>query len=176
MDYYIDLHGGDRFEALVPHVYHVSTENARTTELSLKMAMCVEAEFRIEVPDESAGTVAWAASKGVPGILIERGGMGMWSAEEVEKTKQDVFRIMKYLKIMKADNKIDHYAQAAFKKYDALEAPDGGLWYPVKKPGDAFREDDILGYIKDIYGEIQYIGKAKQRGILLYQKSECDER
>lgn len=169
IDYYIDLHSGDRFETLIPHVFHVKTADEMVSKKSLEMATYVDAEYRIEVPEDCEGAVAWAASKGIPGILIERGSMGTWSQEEVRKTKEDVLRVMQHLGILKSDKGIEKFAQASFKKVDAVKAMEGGLWYPAKKVGEAFIEGETLGYMKDIFGNVKQECLASQRGMILYQ-------
>ena len=43
------------------------------------------------------GLYSWAVQNGVPALLIERGGQGQWSQQEVDACKADVRSLMGYL-------------------------------------------------------------------------------
>lgn len=46
-----------------------------------------------------------------------------------------------------------------------------GCWYPTKKAGDTFKKGEILGYVKDYFGNVLETCVAEIDGILLYQVS-----
>ena len=50
----------------------------------------------------AGGSYNYAASCGIPSVLLERGSMGGWTMEEVQSTKKDVRSILDYLDIYPA--------------------------------------------------------------------------
>jgi len=81
-EYYVDLHGGDLIEALVPFTIFFRSGNDRVDQLSLEMAQVFGISYlvRSETP---GSTFCAAAGAGIPSILAEAGGQGIWTPEDV---------------------------------------------------------------------------------------------
>ena len=73
-DYYIDLHSGDEYEDLTPFVYYAGKGEKEVIEVSRKMAQHVDVPYMVRSNVESGGSYNYAASCGIPSILIERYG------------------------------------------------------------------------------------------------------
>ena len=84
VDYYIDLHSGDDFEDLTPYVYYAGKAAQEVMETSRKMAEQVDVPYMVRSMVSSGGAYNYAASRGIASILLERGGMGAWTSEEVK--------------------------------------------------------------------------------------------
>lgn len=168
-DYYIDLHSGDDYEQLTPYVYYAGMAAEETVSESRRMAEQVDVPYMVRSGVASGGSYNYAASAGIPSILIERGGMGGWSPEEVRSTRRDVRNILCHLGI--------YQGQKDYRTYYPLEVTDicyqdssqDGLWYPFKKPGDMIRKGEILGEVRDYEGEVREISTAESDGVILYQ-------
>lgn len=83
-DMYIDMHGGDMIEALVPFVSFNLTGNEEVDATARRMAEAygIRAMLVKRNPGPLAGTTyAAAAGAGVPGLLTEAGGQGVWDEE-----------------------------------------------------------------------------------------------
>ena len=93
-DYYIDLHSGDDYEKLASYVYYAGKAAPEVVEASRKMAQQVDVPYMVCSDVASGGAYNYAASAGIPSILIERGGMGDWSTEEVRSMRRDVRNIL----------------------------------------------------------------------------------
>lgn len=63
------------------------------------MAEQVDVPYMVRSNVASGGAYNYAASQGIPSILIERGGMGAWTSEEVRSTRRDVRNILCHLGI-----------------------------------------------------------------------------
>lgn len=50
-----------------------------------------------------------------------------------------------------------------------LEAETDGLWYPVFSAGDTFAGGEVLGTVRDIWGNLLREYRADYPGIVLYQ-------
>jgi uncharacterized protein len=114
-DAYIDLHGGDIPEALVPFVIcrseaGLADSKARDVAArSKEMALAFELPYVLTVskPVQSGkghradagglSSYAAAAEKGVPSILAEAGGVGQMQEDAVELLVQGVIKVMRHL-------------------------------------------------------------------------------
>ena len=172
-DYYIDLHSGDGYEQLHPYVYYVGPVDSKTRDISLEMARHVNVKYIVESKTASGGAYNYAASLGIPSILIERGGMGEWSWEEADQDKQDVRRILNYLWGVKSMPG-HHGKQMVLRDVIYEYAPYTGCWYPLKKPGEYFFDGEILGELRDYYGSLLYVSEADGDGLVLYQTASLN--
>lgn len=169
VDYYVDLHGGDGYEALTPYVYTPGKAAPDVIRRAREMAMQCDVPYLVVSNFGHKGSYNCAASMGVPSILLERGGMGRWSRAEVEADKKDVRNILRYLGVLddapelRANIPIDvgdvYYAMAEYT----------GCWYPTKHVGDRITQGETLGVIRDYTGQQLQQCTAQRDGILLYQ-------
>lgn len=168
-DYYIDLHSGDDYEQLTSYVYYAGKASEEVVTMSRKMAEQVDVPYMVKSNVGSGGSYNYAASRGIPSILIERGGMGQWTYEEVRSTRRDVRNILCYLGVYRG--------QKDYRKYYPLEVTDlcyqaashGGCWYPFKKPGDMIQKGEALGEVRDYEGRVKEVSVAEFDGVILYQ-------
>lgn len=154
-DFYIDIHGGDIPEDLPPYVYNPGIgENKECLAFAEQAALHVlSAEYRLR---SSATTGAYnsCAILGVPSILIERGGLGVWSKEEKDIYKKDIINVMKFLKIYPGEAKLPEKPATLITRGEYLDATASGRWYPEVSLGDKIKKGQKLGEIRDIFGGV----------------------
>lgn len=168
-DYYMDLHSGDSYEQLTPYVYYAGAADKKVVEQSREMAQQADVPYMVGSNVSMGGCYNYAASLGIPSILLERGQMGGWTQEESHSTRRDVRNILCHLGIYQGEKDYRNYYPLEVKDLCYQAANEQGLWYPCKKPGDMIRQGDILGVIKDYEGEILEVCKAEYGGVILYQ-------
>ena len=168
-DYYIDLHSGDDYEKLTPYVYYAGAAAGEVVSLSRQMAEQVDVPYMVKSNVASGGSYNYAASQGIPSILIERGGMGNWSYEEVSSTRRDVRNILCHMGIYQGVKDFRTYYPLDVADIRYQDAEENGLWYPFKKVGDMIQEGDILGEVRDYEGNVKEVSVAEFDGVLLYQ-------
>ena len=168
-DYYIDLHSGDEYEDLTPFVYYAGKGEKEVIEVSRKMAQHVDVPYMVRSNVESGGSYNYAASCGIPSILIERGGMGRWTREEVESNKRDLKNILRYLGIYRTSRGYWNHYPMEVTDVVYQSANQAGLWYPDKKPGDMFSEGEKLGKVTDYEGNILETSYGGYDGVILFQ-------
>ena len=97
-DLLADLHSGDCNEALHPLVFFPTAGEEIVNQVSLaaaKVLTVLPGTFHCE-----ERTYSWAVQRGVPALLIERGGQGLWSEQEVDACCEDVRSLLRHLEIM----------------------------------------------------------------------------
>lgn len=169
VDYYIDLHSGDDFEALTPYVYYAGKAAQEVTEVSRKMAEQVDVPYMVRSMVSSGGAYNYAASKGIASILLERGGMGAWTSEEVNSDKRDVRNILSSLDMYQIRRDVRNYVPMEVTDVRYQAASEDGLWYPAAKPGDMVAEGALLGTVRDYNGKLRETCRAEYNGVVLYQ-------
>ena len=168
-DYYIDLHSGDDYEKLTPYVYYAGAAAEEVVSFSRQMAEQVDVPYMVKSNVASGGSYNYAASQGIPSILIERGGMGDWSYEEVSSTRRDVRNILCHMGFYQGLKDFRTYYPLDVADVRYQDAEENGLWYPFKKVGDMIQEGDILGEVRDYEGNVKEVSVAEFDGVLLYQ-------
>lgn len=168
-DYYIDLHSGDDYEQLTSYVYYAGMADEKTVSQSRRMAEQVDVPYMVRSNVASGGAYNYAASQGIPSILIERGGMGAWTSEEVRSTRRDVRNILCHPGIYQGKKDYRTYYPLDVTDICYQDASRDGLWYPFKKPGDMIREGEILGEVRDYEGGLLELSVAEYDGVILYQ-------
>ncbi len=166
-DYYIDLHSGDDYEKLTPYVYYAGKADPEVVKASRQMAEQVDVPYMVRSNVSGGGAYNYAASRGIPSILLERGGMGQWTYEEIGSMKRDVRNILCHLGI--------YQEKKEYRQHYPLEVTDlcyqvasyTGLWYPYKNPGDVIRKGEILGEVRDYWGNLMEVSQAEMDGVIL---------
>ena len=168
-DFYIDLHSGDDYEKLTPYVYYAGKAAPEVMKISRQMAEQVDVPYMVKSEVSSGGSYNYAASCGIPSVLLERGGMGAWETEEVRSMKRDVRSILRFLGIYDGHRSMRKYYPLNVTDVQYQSASYTGLWYPQKRAGDLFTEGEILGYVKDYEDNILETCTSYGDGVILYQ-------
>ena len=168
-DYYIDLHSGDDYEELTPYIYYAGKADPDTSEMSRKMAEQADVPYMVKSDVASGGSYNYAASCGIPSVLLERGQMGGWSPEEVHSMRKDVRNILCVLGVYDGLRSYSTYYPMEIGEVRYQFANESGLWYPVKKPGDLIKAGEFLGCTKDFEGNVLENSYSDLNGVILYQ-------
>ena len=84
-DFYVDMHGGDLHESMHPLVFIPGVAEEWITDRARQAAQVLDVDVRV-LSSATTGAYNSAALRGVPSLLIERGGNGVWSRAEVVPT------------------------------------------------------------------------------------------
>lgn len=151
--YFIDLHGGDMIEALVPFAIYLRTKDPRVEEASRAMAFATGISLVIR-SDVDGSAYAAAANAGIPAIIAEIGGQGVWSEDLVEQHCTGALRVLRHLGVLPptADEQATGPEPRIRDTFAWLRADVGGLFHPRVQVGDTVREGQVVGSITDYFG------------------------
>lgn len=168
IDYIIDLHCGDAYEQLTPYIYAQGAADEQTCKKSLEIAQQADVPYIVISQSASGGTYNYAGSIGIPGVLMERGNLGVWSRQEVIDNKKDVRRMLTSLGFLQTDLS-PLPPKMILRNVVYQNAEFAGCFYPTKKAGDIFSAGELLGEIRDYFGNTikKYYGEFD--GVMLYQ-------
>jgi uncharacterized protein len=148
--YYIDMHGGDMIEALVPFVLAPRGNDPAVDEASYEMAAASGIE-RIIVGDVAGSTSGAAAAAGVPSILAEVGGQGVWGEDDVQAHMQSTLRVLRHLHVLPGRPQ-PNGNQRTYETFAWMRSTANGLFHPSVSVGQQVRAGDRLGAVVDYFG------------------------
>jgi uncharacterized protein len=164
--HYVDLHGGDLIEALVPFTIFFRTGDKRVDDASLEMAKVFGIHFL--VCSETPGSTFCAASRaGIPSILTEAGGQGIWTAEDVRCHTNGLNRLMRHLKMIPGTAP-ESVPCTLLERFLWLRSEHEGFWYPAVAVNDRVKAGQNLGVIKDYEGHVLQTAISPADGIVLF--------
>lgn len=166
-DFYVDLHSGDIHESLHPYVYYPGQPTEELAAKARSVAKVLNVEYMVRSM-ATGGAYNYAASTGLPSLLIERGGAGLCLHEDIEEYKSDLKNIMRKLGLLNEPVKPRRYIPRDVTDIIYLEAQETGCWLHHIHSGDFVEEGQILGRTTDLFGETLTTYYAKQSGIVLY--------
>ena len=166
-DFYIDLHAGDTSEEVMPFVYYNVAAGEKIAGISENMAMAADMKVRAS-STATTGAYSSACQRSLPAILMERGGGGRFTDSEVQAYKRDMKNIMIRMGLLSGEE-VHTVQQKNVTRAEYLEAETDGLWYPVFSAGDTFAGGEVLGTVRDIWGNLLREYRADYPGIVLYQ-------
>ena len=166
-DFYVDMHSGDIHESLHPYVYYPGQPTEEIEKKSRAIAKVLDMEYMVRSMAKG-GAYNYAASTGLPSILIERGGAGLCLREDIDAYKDDIRNILRKLKMFSLPVKPHHYSPRDVYNLIYLEALETGCWIHHIHSGDWVEEGQILGEITDVFGETITTYYAEQSGVVLY--------
>lgn len=168
IDFMIDLHCGDAYEELTPYVYAQGATDEKTSALSVAMANQMDVPYIVLSNVAGGGGYNYAGSLGIPGVLVERGNLGVWSKKEVDENKEDVRRILHYLQLLSGEV-APVQESVVLKNVVYRNADFAGCFYPSLRAGDFFSKGTLLGVIRDYFGKTLQSYYAEFDGVILYQ-------
>jgi predicted deacylase len=179
-DAYVDLHGGDIPEALVPFVI-CRSGNDDVSERSKAIAMAFGLPYVLTVdkpvqPSKGSSSYAAAAEKGVPSILAEAGGVGQMQEDAVELLVNGVVNVMRHLGMIAGEhphlnplpNKGEEGSATVLTKFEWVYTKSAGVWYPKVGAGDVVNKEEQIGTVGDLFGDTLERIISPVNGVVLF--------
>lgn len=171
-DYYLDLHGGDMAEKIIPWCFvHKSESNKVVNQKSKELAEQYGTEIVFTYlkgswPDQGT-TYAYASENGIPSFMAEQGGTGQLIEQDVLGHMAGLDNVLKFVGCLKGTptppkNQINYYENSP-----ALFLKNEGVFYPRCKVGDQVKEGDELGILEDYLGNEIEVVKAPHSGKII---------
>jgi predicted deacylase len=170
-DAYIDLHGGDLPESLLPFSIWFETGNKETDTKSRAMAeafgspnLIVQREAEMPVVGQ-AYTVA--AKLGIPSFIAEDGEAGLHQEEASDRLLWGLQNVLRHLAALPGGTR-QVKPPRRFARNAYVFAPEGGYFKPQVKLGDEIRAGQRLGRLTDFFGATVAEIVAPASGQVLY--------
>lgn len=174
-DYYLDLHGGDMVEDLEPFSIYHRSEDDKIDNISLKMVEhyglpnIVCTTLKGEWPDGGT-TYANASEVGIPGAIVEAGGMGQLDEKHVSMHIQGVLNVLKYLGLMPGEAAV-HEKMNYYDSFVWVYSSCKGIFNRTVSVGDEVSKGRILGTMEDYFGNVLERVESPVNGRVLFLTS-----
>lgn len=155
-DAYLDLHGGDIPEALVPFsICRGGSEavdvKSKELAIALRLPYVLAVNRPVQVAKGSSSYVA-AAERGIPSVLAEAGGVGQLQEDAVDELVAAVQRVMVHLGMLQTSPPAAA-EPTVLSAFDWLYAKNAGMFYPRVKAGDLVDKGSVVGTIGSLFGD-----------------------
>ena len=145
-DFIVDLHSGGGEEPLLPCLFFPVAASEEVNKISLEVAKATTINHLIASTAKD-GFYSYATTKGIPAILLERGALNKCDRIDYEAYVEDIYLILDYFKVIDKKDK-----NSLGVKY--MTCNQTGLWYSDVKAGMLLKKGDLIGCVKDFYGNI----------------------
>jgi len=165
-DYFVDLHGCDLIEALVPFTIFAVSGNENVDAAAFEMARTFGIHYLVR--SESAGlTFAAAAKAGIPAILAEAGGQGIWTREDVAAHVNGLNRVMRSFDMIPGPRP-EELPFTLLEQFLWLRSAQDGFWYPDVPVNESVKKGQTLGAVKDWEGHVLQSAVSPADGRVLF--------
>jgi predicted deacylase len=168
-DAYVDLHGGDLIEGLVPFAIYLRTGRREVDAQSQALANAYGLEYVLAAsPDTVHGSSYTAAARlGVPAIIAEVGQQGICDPHSVNQHLGGLHRVLGILGML--DDQPTPVAQPTrLSGFVWMYADSAAAYYPTVAAGDIVKRDQVIGELRDIFGEVLQTLHAPTDGPVLF--------
>ncbi len=164
---WVDLHGGDIHEALEPFVIYSDGAAPDVVKRSRDMAEVFGIPYVIASQSISGGTYGVAASRGLPAILAEAGGVGQLDEASVAILTKGILNVLRLLNVLPGARDLVP-APTSLKQFPWLRSEHRGCWYPAVRAGARVTQGQVVGVIKDYWGDVVAEHHAPATGVVLF--------
>ena len=166
-DAFVDMHCGDMNEALVPFTGIEETGDPTIDDVSRSMAAAYGLDFLVVGP-LAGSSVSAATALGIPAVLGEVGGQGLWPASDVTRHADGFRRVLASLGLRSGAGDGPTPPTRLLGTDVWLRSSATGFWHPVVKPGDQVHAGDPVGVVQDAFGAPLQEVTAPLDGVVLF--------
>lgn len=177
-DVFLDVHGGDACEDLIPFVcYYNNTKRPEQTALAQQLSETSGFKYVVSYPytitEEEPAKYAFkqAVQDGKTALSIECGKLGNVQKEAVDLIKKGIWNMLKEMEMYNEGSTPFQQNFVSLHQQVYIDSKVTGIFHSDYKAGDSVKQDAIVGYTTDVFGEILEEYKAPKNGIILYKLS-----
>ena len=169
-DAYLDLHCGDMIEALVPFAGYYVTGDERVDAAAQAMSEVFGIEHVIAPrgADLPGTGYANAALRGVPALLAEIGQQGVYEQASVERLASGVRAVLAHLGMLPGVAAPAPGPRRELARFSWLYAEVSGTYHPSIAIGDEVAEGQVVGELRDLFGDRLRELRAPATGSVLF--------
>lgn len=175
---FLDIHGGDANEDLLPFVCYYDRKDAlENTQLAHNLSAqsqinhIVSYSYNLTPTEPAKYAFKQAVQQGITALSIEAGKLGTVQKENVEMIKNAVYNMLEYSgNYVKSKAKIKNNNKSILlNQQDYIKVPENGIFYSDFKSGDLVKKNQVLGFVTDEFGNKKLDIISNSDGIILYK-------
>lgn len=174
-DVFLDIHGGDANEDLLPFVcYYNNEQKTLQTQQAKRLAetsgfnYVVKYPYKLKADAPAKYAFKQAVQDGKTALSIECGKLGNVQEDAVALIKKGIYNMLHELKMYQhtTENKPE------FKELNQqvyIKSKEKGIFYSTYKAGDMVKKGAIVGHTTDAFGQVLVEYQAPRSGVILYK-------
>jgi predicted deacylase len=166
-DAFVDMHCGDMNEALVSFTGIEETGDASVDARSRELAEAYGLRYLVIGPTKGT-TLAAAASLGVPAVLGEVGGQGLWPNEDVALHAAGFRRVLRAAGLIEVASETPGHRTEVLPRNVWMRATTTGYWHPAVAVGDRVAAGAAVGEVQDAFGNVLERPAAPIDGVVMF--------
>lgn len=166
-DAFVDMHCGDMNEALVPFTKIEETGDPAIDDVARAMAAAYGLDYVVVGLLPGSATMA-ATALGIPAVVGEVGGQGLWPAADVARHADGFRRVLAAVGLRSSAGDPPAPATRRFGSDIWLRSDVSGYWHLSVRPGDAVRAGQPVGEVQDPFGAVLQAVTAPADGTILF--------
>ena len=167
MDAWVDLHGGDIHEALIPFTIYSDAAEEGVVSASRAMAEVYGIEYVLAGATVKGGTYSAASKAGVPCILAEAGQVGQLDEASVAIHLRGCRNVLKHLGALPGEPEPVAPIRL-LRTFAWLFSGQTACWYPTVEIGQRVEVGQAVGVVRDYFGETLEEHWAPASGVVLF--------
>jgi hypothetical protein len=166
-DFWVDLHGGDIHEALIPFSLFSHQGSPVVAAQAEAMARAYGIHHILRSSSIAGGGYAQAAHRNIPALLAEAGQVGQLDESAVQTHLTGLRRLLTHLGMMSGPLPTPVDAPL-LTQFAWVSAPQSGLYYSAVKPGMTVRQGAVGGTVANVFGDVVAEIPVPQDGVVLF--------
>lgn len=167
-DAWVDLHGGDIHEELVPFTIYSAGAAPEVRAISRQLAEVFGIHYLVESDSVKGGTYGAAAGAGIPAILTEAGDVGQLDPEMVAVNSRGLHNVLHALQILPGAPEPQGEVETLH-TFHVVTSSHTACWYSLVRADDRVVEGQKLGELRDYFGDVIEEITAPLAGVVLYR-------
>lgn len=175
-DVFLDIHGGDASEDLIPFICYYdnkddNTDKARLLSQASDMEYIVSYPYNISKTEPAKYAFKQAVQDGIVALSIEAGKLGAVQTENVNIIVEAIKNMLDYMDIYSSEKEIviEALQKKSLNNQSYVKVPTKGLFYSSISSGDIISKDENIGYITDVFGNVLEEILSPVDGVVLYK-------
>ena len=169
-DYYVEMHGGDIPEALIPFTVWPVTGDEEVDAKSKELATVYNLPLVVTLSVPETGFLQKSgfgvmAMRGKPAINAECGQQGILNMEEVETQLVGLRNILIHLR-MTSGQIVDTVKRTFSHGWTHVSSEVVGMWYPKVSLSEQITKGQVVGVVRDYFGQDIVEVKAPRDGLV----------
>jgi len=171
-DFLIDLHSGSANQELLEHVYAPYVGDPELDAATLAFARATGMQHVVlygERPRDPLNSISYpntAMTRGKPGLTVEIGHLGQRDEHWVEAMLEVCRRALYHLAMLEGAAPT-HREVVEYPRLTGVASPATGLFFPLTSLGATVQAGDVVGEVKDYFGNTLARLQAPEAGIVL---------
>lgn len=176
-DVFLDIHGGDASEDLIPFACFYNNQNhAEATAMARNLAEqsgftnVVSYPYTLKETEPAKYAFKQAVQDGKVGVSFEAGKLGTVQEEAVKLNKKGIYNILNTLEMLAVNEPESNLSTLRYYNNQSyIKVPQNGIFYSSFIAGDRVTKGQEVGYITNEFGHTLTKINATATGIILYK-------